>query len=694
MNEDKYINELAAQSVTQLKGVGPKIAERLAHLGIHNVEDLLFHLPHRYQDRTRVVPLAGLRPEQYVVIEGEIIHTAFMPGRRRSLLCQVRDGSGQIGLRFYHFSPKLKNILTPGRVIRVYGEPRLGSTGLEFYHPEYDIADEQLPPLAPTLTPIYPSTEGLHQRTFLQLIEQALVLLHHFPPRDLLPLGGTQLPSMQSALQTLHRPPHDTPVQSLLDGTHSAIQRLVIEELVAHQLSALERRARQQKIAAPVFTGTTLANQLTSQLPFQLTNAQQRVVQEIRQDLASGRPMLRLVQGDVGSGKTLVAAITALSAIEAGYQVALLAPTELLAEQHWENFKKWFRPLNLQVGWLTGSLKVSDKKAVLAQLAQGTLPIVVGTHALFQEAVVYKKLGLILVDEQHRFGVDQRLALREKGCTETQAPHQLALTATPIPRTLAMSLYGDLDSSVIDELPPGRQPIQTVVIPKQREPEITERIRATVLEQGAQAYWVCTLIEESETLQAQAAEQRFAALQESLPELTIALVHGRMSAAEKTQRMEAFARGEAHLLVATTVIEVGVDVPNARLMVIENPERLGLSQLHQLRGRVGRGEGQSYCVLLYQAPLSNAAKQRLGVMRRTTDGFEIAEEDLRLRGPGEWLGTRQTGDLVFRIADLMRDESHIAPARKIAAQLMAEQPQTAQALLHRWLKGKRDYAEV
>ncbi len=694
MSEDKYINELAAQAVTQLKGVGPKVAERLGHLGIHNVEDLLFHLPHRYQDRTRVSSIAQLRPEHYVVVEGEVIHTAFMSGRRRSLLCQIRDGSGQIGLRFYHFSAQLKEALTPGRLVRVFGEPRLGATGLEFYHPEYELADTQLPPLAPTLTPIYPSTDGLHQRTLRQLMEQALRLLQQFPPRDLLPLENTQLPSMQAALTTLHHPPHTTSVDSLLDGSHPAIKRLVIEELVAHQLSALERRARQQQVAAPIFNNGQLTQQLITQLPFQLTSAQQRVIKEIQQDLASGRPMLRLVQGDVGSGKTLVAAMAALNAIEAGYQVALLAPTELLAEQHRDNFKQWFRPLNIPVGWLTGSIKTSDKKAVLAQLAQGSLPIVVGTHALFQDAVVYHRLGLILIDEQHRFGVEQRLALRDKGCRPGQAPHQLTLTATPIPRTLAMSLYGDLDSSVIDELPPGRQPIQTVVIPKQRELEVIERIRAAVLEQGDQAYWVCTLIEESETLQAQAAEERFAMLQEHLPELNIALVHGRMSATEKTQRMEAFARGEAHLLVATTVIEVGVDVPNSRLMVIENPERLGLSQLHQLRGRVGRGQGQSYCVLLYQAPLSQTAKQRLGVMRRTTDGFEIAEEDLRLRGPGEWLGTRQTGDLVFRIADLMRDEAHIAPARKIAARLMDEQPQIAEALLHRWLKGKRDYAEV
>lgn len=695
MTTAHYINELAAQGVTQLKGVGPKAAERLAHLGIHNVEDLLFHLPHRYQDRTRVVPILELRPEHYVVVEGQIVATSVMPGRRRSLFCQIRDHSGQVGLRFYHFGAQLKNNLAPGRTIRVYGEPRVGATGLEFYHPEFELDDgHDLPPLAPTLTPIYPSTEGLHQKNLRQMMEQALALLRQFPPRDLLPLQQTQLPSLQDALLTLHNPSPNTAIHSLLDGSHPAIARLVLEELVAHQLGALERRAKQREQQAPVFTEQTLYQRLLAGLPFQLTGAQQRVVADIQQDLASGQPMLRLVQGDVGSGKTLVAAAAALSAIEAGYQVALMAPTELLAEQHLQNFLHWLRPLSIPVGWLSGSMKASEKKAVLAQLAAGTLPIVVGTHALFQEAVVYQQLGLLIIDEQHRFGVNQRLALREKGRQHGRTPHQLALTATPIPRTLAMSLYGDLDSSVIDELPPGRQPIQTVVIPNQREQEVAERIRATVLEEGAQAYWVCTLIEESESLQAQAAEDRFTKLQGALPELTIALVHGRLSAEEKAQRMESFARGDAHLLVATTVIEVGVDVPNARLMVIENAERLGLSQLHQLRGRVGRGEGQSYCVLLYQAPLSQTAKQRLGVMRSTTDGFEIAEEDLRLRGPGEWLGTRQTGDLVFRIADLMRDEASIAPARELAATILREQPQDAQALVHRWLKGKQDYAEV
>jgi len=691
----QVINELAEQGVAQLRGVGPKAAERLANLGIHNVEDLLFHLPHRYQDRTRVAAIAELRPEHYVVIEGQVVTTSLMPGRRRSLLCQIRDHSGLVGLRFYHFGAQLKNSLAPGRTVRVYGEPRVGATGLEFYHPEFELDENgDLPLLAPTLTPIYPSTEGLHQKNLRHMMEQALTLLRQFPPRDLLPLEHAQLPSLKDALLTLHSPSPDTPIHSLLDGSHPAIARLVLEELVAHQLAALERRIKQRQQSAPVFAKQALYQHLLAGLPFQLTGAQQRVVADIQQDVASGQPMLRLVQGDVGSGKTLVAAAAALFAIEAGYQVALMAPTELLAEQHKQNFLHWLRPLNIPVGWLAGSMKASEKKAVLAQLAAGTLPMVVGTHALFQEAVVYRQLGLLIIDEQHRFGVDQRLALREKGRREGHTPHQLALTATPIPRTLAMSLYGELDSSVIDELPPGREPIQTVVIPNQRELEIAERIRATVLEQGAQAYWVCTLIEESESLQAQAAENRFQKLQETLPELTIALVHGRLSAEEKAQRMEAFARGDAHLLVATTVIEVGVDVPNARLMVIENAERLGLSQLHQLRGRVGRGGGQSYCVLLYQAPLSQTATQRLGVMRRTTDGFEIAEEDLRLRGPGEWLGTRQTGDLVFRIADLMRDEAHIGPARALAARILEAHPEHAQALVHRWLKGRQDYAEV
>ena len=691
------MSELAARSLSGLKGVGPRGAERLAKLGLHNVEDLLFHLPFRYEDRTQIQPIGRLRPETHVVIEGEVLAADVVFGRRRSLLCKVGDGTGMVALRFFHFTAAQKNNLERGTRVRIYGEVRAGGTGLEFYHPEYEIAsDGELPLLDKRLTPVYPTTEGVHQKTLRNLMHQALGLLERYPPRDLLPktlLDDASLPTLREALLKLHAPNPDDPVDMLLTGSHPAVQRLVMEEMVAHQLGMLSRRAGQKAHSAPVFTDDTLVTQLRAALPFQLTGAQQRVIHEIAADLAIPAPMLRLVQGDVGSGKTLVAAAAALMAIRAGYQVALMAPTELLAEQHLANFRHWLAPLGIDVHWLAGSLTPKARRDTQALLANGEAAMVVGTHALFQEAVAFHRLGLTIIDEQHRFGVHQRLALREKGRQDTQIPHQLVLTATPIPRTLAMSLYGDLDTSVIDELPPGRQTIDTLALPASRRPAVIERVHASAA-QGTQVYWVCTLIEESDALQAQAAEATWASLKEALPDLDVELVHGRMKAKDKAAAMARFASGEAQVLVATTVIEVGVDVPNATLMVMENAERLGLSQLHQLRGRVGRGGNKSYCVLLYQTPLSHTAKRRLAVMRETGDGFRIAEEDLRLRGPGEWLGTRQTGDLAFRIADLMRDEALMEPARDMAERVLAEHPASAEALIHRWLKGAEGYADV
>ncbi|WP_111657749.1 ATP-dependent DNA helicase RecG [Isoalcanivorax indicus] len=691
------MSELAARPLGGLKGVGPRGAERLAKLGLHTVEDLLFHLPFRYEDRTRIQPIGRLRPEQHVVIEGEVLAADVMFGRRRSLLCKLSDGTGMVALRFYHFTAAQKHNLTRGARLRVYGEVRAGGTGLEFYHPEYELAvGDELPPLEKSLTPVYPTTEGVHQKTLRNLMRQALTLLERYPPRDLLPpsmLDSARLPTLREALLKLHAPQPDDPVDMLLTGSHPAVQRLVMEEMVAHQLGMLSRRAGQKAHSAPVFTDDRLVHRLRDSLPFTLTGAQRRVIDEIAADLAIPSPMLRLVQGDVGSGKTLVAAAAALMAIRAGYQVALMAPTELLAEQHLHNFRHWLTPLDIEVAWLAGSLTPKQRRDTQARLAEGQVPMVVGTHALFQEAVGFQRLGLTIIDEQHRFGVHQRLALREKGREGNQVPHQLVLTATPIPRTLAMSLYGDLDTSVIDELPPGREPIDTLALPAGRRPDVIARVHAAAMK-GTQAYWVCTLIEESDALQAQAAEATWADLKEALPDLNVELVHGRMKAKDKAERMARFSRGEAQLLVATTVIEVGVDVPNATLMVMENAERLGLSQLHQLRGRVGRGGGKSYCVLLYQTPLSHTAKKRLAVMRETGDGFRIAEEDLRLRGPGEWLGTRQTGDLAFRIADLMRDEALMSPAREVADTLLTEHPDTAEALVKRWLKGAEGYADV
>ncbi|WP_372637403.1 ATP-dependent DNA helicase RecG, partial [Alcanivorax jadensis] len=608
-------DNLASLPITRLKGVGPAAAERLAKLGLHNLEDVLFHLPFRYEDRTRITPIGSLRPETGVVIEGQVMAADVVFGRRRSLLCKVADGTGMVTLRFYHFSAAQKNNLERGRTIRVYGEPRPGAAGLEFYHPEYQVG-ETLPPLEKALTPVYPTTEGVSQKLLRNLAGQALHYLHGHPPAELIPadlLDQRGLPSLTDALSKLHNPRPDDPVNLLLDGKHPAVKRLVMEEMVAHQLGMLQKRAGQKAFHAPRLHADVLFEQLQASLPFTLTGAQQRVIGELLNDMGNPHPMLRLIQGDVGSGKTLVAAAAALAAIESGYQVALMAPTELLAEQHRDNFLHWLAPLGIQVHWLAGSLGAKARRETQAALADGSAHIVVGTHALFQEAVQFHRLGLTIIDEQHRFGVQQRLALREKGRFDTphgiQVPHQLVLTATPIPRTLAMSVYGDLDTSVIDEMPPGRKPIDTLVLPEGRRPQVIERIN-DACRQGTQAYWVCPLIEESEEIQARAAEASFTDLQAALPDLTVELVHGRMKAKEKAERMARFASGEAQLLVATTVIEVGVDVPNATLMVMENAERLGLAQLHQLRGRVGRGGEQSYCLLLYQTPLSLTAKRR------------------------------------------------------------------------------------
>ncbi|MCC1497446.1 ATP-dependent DNA helicase RecG [Alcanivorax sp. 1008] len=690
------MNSLAETPVTRLKGAGPKVAERLQNLGIQSVEDLLFHLPFRYEDRTCVVPIGSLRPEQSAVIEGEVLLADIIFGKRRSLLCKVSDGTGTLSLRFYHFSAAQKNNLERGARIRVYGEARVGASGLEFYHPEYQVARSSLPPLEKALTPVYPTTDGVSQLLLRKLMIEALQILSRQPPRDLLPESVMQqqgLPSLQQALHKLHAPLPDDPVDMLLAGEHPSVRRLVIEEMIAHQLGMLGRRAGQRAHQAPLFETDGLRTSLLGSLPFDLTRAQQRVIGEIDADLQIPHPMLRLVQGDVGSGKTLVAACAALSAISAGYQVALMAPTEILAEQHYRNFCHWLKPLGINVAWLVGSLGVKARREANQQISDGSAQVIVGTHALFQPAVCFHRLGLTIIDEQHRFGVHQRLALREKGHIGDQVPHQLVLTATPIPRTLAMSVYGDLDTSVIDELPPGRQAIDTVVISESRRPQVIERIRNACIS-GAQAYWVCTLIEESEALQASAAELTCTLLQEALPELNIELVHGRLKTQEKAQRMARFANGEAQLLVATTVIEVGVDVANASLMVIENAERLGLSQLHQLRGRVGRGSEKSYCVLMYSTPLSQTAQRRLAVMRETNDGFRIAEEDLRLRGPGEWLGTRQTGELAFRVVDLMRDEALMEPAREMAEIMQRDYPQHVEPLIRRWLKGGENYADI
>lgn len=685
--------------LTELKGVGPKLTEQLAKLDIHNLADLFFHLPFRYEDRSRIVPIGGLRPMVPAVIQGEVRGASVVMGRRRSLLVKLQDHTGITNLRFFHFSNAQKNQFKPGQVVRCYGEPRGGTHGLEFYHPEYSLIEDGLDaPLEATLTPIYPATEGISQQRLRLLHEQALEFLKRdqIDLDDLLPeqwLEYWRLPTLKESLLFLHNPPSNTQLEHLEHGQHPAQRRLILEELLAHQLSLFKIRAQVQADNAPAIASQQrLKQQLLQQLPFTPTGAQQRVTNEIMADMVKPYPMLRLVQGDVGSGKTLVAALAACEVLEAGYQVALMAPTEILAEQHLNNLSGWFNPLGISLGWLAGKVKGKAREQSLLKISSGQAQLIVGTHALFQDDVQFHNLGLIIIDEQHRFGVHQRLSLREKAGAGI-SPHQLVMTATPIPRTLAMSAYADLDTSVIDELPPGRSPITTVAISDQRRHEVIERVHHACSE-GAQAYWVCTLIEESEVLQCQAAENTAQELTEALPDLRIGLVHGRMKAAEKAEIMAQFKAHQLDLLVATTVIEVGVDVPNSSLMIIENPERLGLAQLHQLRGRVGRGAAKSHCVLLYKNPLSFTSKQRINVMRASQDGFVIAEEDLKIRGPGELLGTRQTGLQMLRVADLQRDGDLLPQVREMAQHLWQHHPEAVEPLIQRWLGEAERFANV
>ncbi|WP_026225260.1 ATP-dependent DNA helicase RecG [Teredinibacter turnerae] len=685
---------LAQRPLTELKGVGDKLAANFAKLGLHSQQDLLFHLPLRYLDRTRITPLAQLQLNTSVMIQGAVLRTQVTFGRKRSLLVQLEDESGQTCLRFYHFTAHQKDRLEPGTLLRCYGEPRLGSSGLEFYHPGYDVIDAAAPPpLDDTLTPVYGLTEGVSQQRMRSVIEQVLAKIKQSPPDEYLPRDVNQrfaCESLSEALLCVHQPPQSVQVKSLLEGRHPSQQRLAYEELLAHFLVKRKLHAIAARQKAPRLTlNTNLKERFLAQLPFALTGAQQRVCSEIFNDLANGSPMLRMVQGDVGSGKTLVAALAALAGIDSGYQVAVVAPTEILAEQHFRNFDGWLSGLGFQVEWLVGKLTVAKRRKALERIASGEAQVIVGTHALFQEGVNFARLGLSIVDEQHRFGVDQRLSLRKTNADD-QLPHQLVMTATPIPRTLAMAAYAELDYSVIDELPPGRTPVNTVLISQQRRAQVVERIRAACAE-GRQVYWVCTLVEESESLAAANAEQTASELREALSGIAIGLVHGRLKAAEKETVMAAFKAAELQLLVATTVIEVGVDVPNASLMIIENPERLGLAQLHQLRGRVGRGTTASHCVLLYGDKLSEQARQRLQVLRETNDGFLVAEKDLHLRGPGEVLGTRQTGDMQYRVADMVRDEHLLPEIHHLGEQYLQHQPGVCEKLIQRWVGDKQAY---
>ncbi len=685
---------LDERPVTSLRGVGPALAATLERLGLRTVQDVLFHLPLRYEDRTRVVPIGTLRPGDRAVVEGEVQLAEVVFRRRRALLCRIADGSGFLTLRFFHFSAAQQEGLARGSRLRCFGEVRPGPAGLEIVHPEYrKVLPGGSAPADESLTPVYPTTEGVQQGRMRLLTGLALAQLAGGGLRDWLPAdvaGIAGLPSLEAALRHAHRPPPDAGIELLNAGRHPAQRRLAFEELLAHQVSLrLLRQAADRDDAWPLPTGGELVERCLARLPFRLTGAQRRAWDEIARDLGREHPMMRLVQGDVGSGKTVVAALAALRAVEHGRQAAVMAPTELLAEQHARNFAGWLDPLEVRVGLLTGRLAGRSRATLARDLATGSVQVAVGTHALFQEGVEFDRLALVIVDEQHRFGVHQRMQLREKGRADGRYPHQLVMTATPIPRTLAMTAYADLDVSVIDELPPGRTPVRTVVLPDGRRDEVVARIEAAC-RAGRQAYWVCPLIEESESARHQAAEETAATLAAALPGVRIGLVHGRMPGGRKDAVMGAFKAGELDLLVATTVIEVGVDVPNASLMVIENAERMGLSQLHQLRGRVGRGPVESTCVLLYAPPLTPIARERLGVLRDTTDGFEVARRDLELRGPGELLGTRQTGLMQLKVADLVRD-SDLLPRVQRAADLMLAGPQAnIEALLRRWVgEGER-----
>ena len=683
--------------VTQLNGVGPALAAKLGKLGLHRAEDLLFHLPSRYQDRTRLVPLHALTPKMACLVEGQITNSSLQRGRRVSLRVSISQNGASLGLRFMHFHANQAKSFTIGRNLRCFGELRPGPQGLEMVHPEYVLFDDEPPALADQLTPIYPTTEGLSLTRMGQLIalawhqlEQGSLKLDELLPRQL--ITQYQLPSLEESLRQLHYPNLHQDLHQLQNEVTPARLRLVLEELIAHQLTFKHAKQQNQRLPAPVLAvKKNLEQALIKNLPFQLTKAQQRVWQEVATDLATPLPMVRMVQGDVGSGKTVLAALAACRAVDHGCQVAVLAPTEILAEQHFHNFSHWLEPLGIRVTWLTGKQKAQIKRQSMAAITSGEGQVIIGTHALFQEAVEYQYLGLVIIDEQHRFGVAQRHSLVKKAPSGSGL-HQLVMTATPIPRTLAMSAYGDLDHSVIDELPPGRKPINSVLINNNRRADVIERIHLAC-NSGQQVYWICPLIETSDVLQCEAAQDTAVLLTEQLNNINVGLVHGRLSGTEKAEVMSRFKAGEVQLLVATTVVEVGVDVPNANLMVIDNAERLGLAQLHQLRGRVGRGQAQSHCLFMYQAPLSAMGRERLDILRQSNDGFVIAEKDLQLRGPGEVLGTRQAGTVGLKIADLMRD-AHLLPEVKQLAEGYAAHPNQTSKIILRWVGDKHAFAKV
>ena len=683
--------DLANIDVTSLKGVGPALSKKLTKLGIETIQDVLFHLPFRYEDRTQITPIGASRPGESHVLQGEIVACEVAYGRRRSLLAYLQDNTGKIGLRFYHFSKSQHQNLKTAGTIRCFGEVRAGASGLEIYHPEYSQLSSAVD-MEDSLTPVYPATEGVSQTRYRLLVTQALDRLAQTSIEELLP--DRWHTSLGHAISYLHHPPPDTDIDQLMEGKHPAQTRLAFEELTAHQVSLRIVREQIQKLQAHVLDLPASSYTAVKQkFGFALTAAQQRVADEVAVDLMKSQPSLRLIQGDVGSGKTVIAALASVHAFENNLQTALMAPTELLAEQHFINMSNWLAPLGIKTAWLSGRVTGKKRDEEVARIRTGDAAVIIGTHALFQKDIRFRNLGLVIVDEQHRFGVHQRLALRAKGSAGSTSPHQLVMTATPIPRTLSMSIYADMDVSVIDELPPGRTPVTTTVMSDEKRDSVISRVADACIE-GRQVYWVCTLIEESEALQSQAAEVTEKELAKLLPDVRVGLVHGRLAPAVKTDLMNQFKSKQLDLLVATTVIEVGVDVPNASLMVIENSERLGLAQLHQLRGRIGRGTTDSHCVLLYRKPLGNLSKERLEVMRQSNDGFFIAERDLEIRGPGELLGARQSGAMQFRIADLLRDQEMLPMVREASLTMMNDHRDKASILVNRWIKDPEKLGQV
>ena len=684
-------------SIQNLKGVGPKSASSLNNLGIFTIPDAVMHLPFRYEDRSFVTPIGDTAYQVPVLIEGEIMKSTVVFRGRRMLFTEIYDGTGKLTMRMFNFAMAQHKALEEGKMIRCYGNITPGPNGKQMIHPQYQIFEREQPiEIEDNLTPIYPTTSGLQQNKLKKIIETSIKfceennLLKEDPSKG----SYSKFGNLLETLKFLHKPPVDTNITDLIEGKHPAQKVLIKEELIAHMLCAGILKNELEGRTGPLMAEESgNEGSFLDSLPFHLTEAQKRTWREIKIDLTGKNPMRRLLQGDVGSGKTLVGALSALHAKSNGWQTALLCPTEILAEQHFNSFQTWFDHLGIKTELLTGSTKAKDKKQIVKELAKGEIDILIGTHAIFQSGVDFDKLGLTIIDEQHRFGVHQRFSMLEKGGKEQLSPHQLIMTATPIPRTLAMTVYGSLETSVIDELPPGRNPVQTSSRPDSLRDKVIKRVEEVCLT-GKRAYWVCTLIEDSEELEAQSAEELFKEISQSLPKLKVGLVHGRLKKDEKDSVIEKFRKGDIQLLVCTTVIEVGVDVPDATLMIIENPERLGLSQLHQLRGRVGRkANTESHCLLLYKEPLSGMAKERIKTMEMTNDGFQIAEKDLELRGAGDIYGIRQSGLMDLKIANPIRDSELLVEAQDEALELSRNETEFAETLVKRWIGNRVDYSE-